>query len=80
MFDQVVLAEYRCCYDRQTRQVRDIHDGVFYDTPFASPQGLLIPLDPQDAEVVKRPPRVKKQAIKSFFHKQLVLFEQILTA
>jgi transposase len=80
MFDQVVLAEYRCCYDRQTHQVRDIHDGVFYDTPFASPQGLLIPLDPQDAEVVKRPPRVKKQAIKSLVHKQLVLFEQILTA
>jgi hypothetical protein len=22
MFDQVVLTEYRCCYDRRTRQVR----------------------------------------------------------
>lgn len=80
MFDQVALAEYRCCYDRQTRQVRDIHGGVFYDTPFASPQGLLISLDPQDAEVVKLPPRAKTQAIKSLLHKQLVLFEQVLTA
>jgi hypothetical protein len=46
LFDHVVLAEYRCRYDRQTHQVRDIHSGVFYTTPFASPQGLLIPLDP----------------------------------
>ena len=70
MFDQVVLAQYRCRYDRQTHQVQNIHDGVFFDTPFASPQGLLIALDPQDAEVVKRPPRVKQQAIKSLLHKQ----------
>jgi transposase InsO family protein len=80
VFDQVVLAQYRCRYDRQTHQVQNIHDGVFFDTPFASPQGLLIALDPQDAEVVKRPPRVKQQAIKSLLHKQLDLFNQILRA
>ena len=60
MFDNVVLAEYRCRYDGKTHQVRDIHGGVFYATQFASPQGLLIPLDPQEAEVIERPARAKR--------------------
>ncbi len=80
MFDHVVLAQYRCHYDWQTHQVRDIHGGVFYDSPFASPQGFLIPLDPQEAEVIKYPPRSRKQAIESLSHKQLVLFELVPTA
>ena len=80
MFDHVVLAQYRCHYDWQTHQVRDLHGGVFYNSPFASPQGFLIPLDPQEAEVIKYPPRSRKQVIKSLSHKQLVLFELVPTA
>jgi transposase InsO family protein len=80
MLDNVVLAEYRCRYDGKTHQVRDIHGGVYYVTKFASPQGSLIPLEPQEAEVIERPLRAKRQASKSSGHKQLVLFELVLTA
>jgi transposase len=80
MFDNVVLAEYHCRYDGQTHQVRDIRAGVFYTTQFASPQGSLIPLNPQESEVVHRPPRARKQALKSLSNNQLVLFELVLTA
>jgi transposase len=80
MFDHVVLAQYRCRYDRQTHQVRDIHGGVFYTTPFASPQGLLIPLDPKEAEVIEHPPRAKRQDNTPLPYKQLALFELVLTA
>jgi transposase len=80
ILDNVVLAEYHCRYDGQTHQVRDIHGGVFYPTQFASPQGSLIPLDPQESEVVQRPPRARKQVLKSLSHNQLVLFELVLTA
>ena len=73
--DQVVLAQYRCHYDQRTHQVRDIHGGIFCDSPFVSPQGLLIPFDPQEAKVIKYPPRAKSQAIKPLSHNQLVLFE-----
>ena len=39
MFANVVLAEYRCRYDWQDQHVKDIRDGMFYATQFASPQG-----------------------------------------
>ena len=80
VFDQVVLAQYCCRYDRQTHHVHDIHTGVFFDTPFASPQGFLIALDPQDAAVIRRPPRRTQRIIKSFSHKQLELFKPFLRA
>ena len=37
-----------------TAQVKDIREGVFYPTRFASPQGTLIPLTPQESLVVYR--------------------------
>jgi hypothetical protein len=46
VLNNVVLAEYHCRYNWRKRQVTDIRDGVFYTTPFASPQGVLIPLNP----------------------------------
>jgi hypothetical protein len=54
VFENVVLAEYRCHYDRRDHTVKGIHDGVFYPTRFASRQGRLIPLMPQEFMVVYR--------------------------
>src|SRR5881409_1461139 len=42
MFANVVLAEYHCRYDWQDQHVKDIRNGMFYATQFASPQGALI--------------------------------------
>ena len=42
VLDHVVLAEYHCRYDWRDHKVHDIHDGVFYPTRFASPQGALL--------------------------------------
>ena len=44
--ETVVLAEYYCRYDQRDRKVKDIRDGRFYPTDFASKQGSLIPLKP----------------------------------
>jgi len=47
--DHVVLAEYHCRYDWREHKVTDIRDGVFYATRFASTQGSLVPLTPQES-------------------------------
>jgi hypothetical protein len=61
MFANVVLAEYRCRYDWQDQHVKDIRDGMFYATQFASPQGALIPLNAQESLVLYRPkPRTRQ--------------------
>jgi hypothetical protein len=62
MFENVVLAEYHCRYDWQDRQVKEVRDGVFYATQFASPQGLLLPLHPQESLVLYRPNPFMRQA------------------
>jgi transposase InsO family protein len=54
-FENVSVAEYRCRYDWQDRKVKDIHGGMFYPTRFASSQGTLVPLTPQESLVVYRP-------------------------
>jgi transposase InsO family protein len=80
MFDNVVLAEYHCRYDWQGRQVNDIRDGVFYATQFASPQGSLLPLNPQESLVLYRPRPLMRQARLPFPAQQLWLFELVQTA
>ena len=78
VFDHVVLAEYRCRYDWRERHVHDIRDGVFYPTRFASQQGRLLPLTPQDSLVVyraKSPQRRKPHVAPS---PQLLLFEVVI--
>ena len=55
VLDHMVLAEYRCRYDWREHHVKGIRDGVFYPTRFASPQGALIPLTPQESLIVYRP-------------------------
>jgi hypothetical protein len=79
VLDNVVLAAYHCRYDWRTRTVTEIRDGVFYPTRFASPQGALIPLTPQESLVLYRPQTRRRQAYKSFSTQQLVLFELVRT-
>jgi hypothetical protein len=74
-FENVVLAEYRCRDDWQDHKVKDIHGGVFYPTRFASPQGTLIPLRPQESLVVYRPKSPKHRAPRLAPIPQLLLFE-----
>jgi transposase len=80
VFDNVVLAEYHCRYDWRERKITDIRDGLFYPTRFASPQGVLIPLNPHESLVVYRPQSQRRQARKSFSTHQLLLFELVCTA
>jgi transposase InsO family protein len=55
VFDTIVVAEYHCHYDGRHGKVTDIRDGRFAPTRFASPQGALLPFNPQDCCVVYRP-------------------------
>jgi len=80
VLDNVVLAEYCCRYDWRERKVYDIHDGVFYSTRFASAQGTLIPLNPQEALVVYRPHALRRPSRRPFPPQQLWLFELVHTA
>ena len=80
MLDHVVLAEYHCHYDWQTHKVQDIRDGLFYTTRFASLQGSLLPLNPQDALVLYRPKQVRRQIKLPFLAQQLWFFEFVKTA
>jgi transposase len=52
VFDNVVLAEYRCRYDGPAHEVADIREGQFYATRFTSPQGALLPWTPQESLVL----------------------------
>jgi transposase InsO family protein len=80
VLDNVVLAEYYCRYDWRERKVRDIHDGVFYPTRFASAQGTLIPLNPQESLVVYRPQTLRRPLRRLSPTQQLWLFELMHTA
>src|SRR6516165_1195428 len=65
VLDNVVLAEYRCRYDWRTHKVTAIHDGVFYITRFASPQGTLFPCNPQESLVLYHPQELRRQGHSS---------------
>ena len=80
VLDNVVLAAYHCRYDLRDRKVKDIHDGRFLPTRFASPQGSLLSLTPQESLVLYRPKLVMPQARLPFPAQQLWLFEQGETA
>jgi hypothetical protein len=79
VFEHVILAEYHCRYDWQDRKVKDIREGMRYQTRFAFPQGALIPLTPQECLVVYRAKRPRRQAPHSARAQQLLLFEFIAT-
>jgi hypothetical protein len=80
VLDHVVLAEYHCRYDWREHKVKDIRDGVFYATRFASPQGSLIPLTPQESLVLYRPKPMARQAHLPLPAQQLWLFELVKPA
>jgi hypothetical protein len=79
VLDHVVLAEYHCRYDWRTHKVTDIHDGLVYPTHFASPQGSLIPLNPQESLVLYHPQSPKRSARRVFSVQQLMLFALVPT-
>jgi hypothetical protein len=80
VFDNVVVAEYRCQYDWRTRQVKDIQDGVFYPTRYASSQGVLIPFNPRESLVLYRPRSGRRHARQALPTQQLSMFERMSTA
>jgi hypothetical protein len=77
-FDHVILAEYYCRYDWRDRRVKDVRQAVFHPTRFASPQGTLLPLTPQDSLVVYRA-RARRRAPAPPPTPQLLLFEVVPT-
>ena len=79
VFDNVVVAEYRCHYDWRSRHVTNIRDGVFYRTRYASSQGALIPFNPRESLVLYRPQSGKRRARQAIPIQQLRLFEWIPT-
>jgi transposase InsO family protein len=79
VFENVVLAEYHCRYDRRDRKVKNIREGVFYPTRFASPQGTLIPLTPQESLVVYHPQPPSRRALHPSPVRPLGLFELVHT-
>jgi transposase InsO family protein len=79
VFENVLLAEYHCRYDWQDRHVKDIREGLRYQTRFASPQGALIPLTPQECLVVYRAKRPRRWARHPAHAQQLLLFELVAT-
>jgi transposase InsO family protein len=78
--ETVVLAEYSCRYDQRDRKVKDIRDGRFYPTDFASKQGSLIPLNPQESLVIYRQRSTPRQTRLPFPAEQLWLFERVSIA
>jgi hypothetical protein len=77
--ENAVLAEYRCQYDGRDHTVKDIHAGVFYPTRFASRQGRLIPLTPQDPILISRAKSPKRRVPPCSPPPQLLLFEVVAT-
>jgi Homeodomain-like domain/Integrase core domain len=77
VFENVVLAEYYCRYDLRDRKVKDIREGQFYPhDDFASTQGSLLPLNPQESLVVYRQ-QAPRQVRLPFRAQQLWLFERV---
>jgi hypothetical protein len=77
VLDNVVLAEYHCRYDWREQRVTDIRDGVFYPTRFASPQGSLMPLNPQESLILYRPQVRRASVRRPSSTPQLLLFELV---
>jgi transposase len=80
VFDNVVVAEYRCHYDWRSRHVTNIRDGVFYRTRYASAQGALIPITPQESRVLYRSPSGRRRRRQPSSMPPLLPFEWIPTA
>jgi hypothetical protein len=75
VFDNVVMAEYRCPYDWRTHTVKDIRDGIFSPTRDASLQEALFPFDPHESLVLYRPPSGRRPTRPAARERQVLLFE-----
>ena len=80
VFDNIVVAEYRCRYDWRTHKVQDIRDGVFYPTRYASLQRALLAFDPHESLVLYRPQSGRRPPRPSARDRQLRLFELVRLA
>ena len=76
-FENVVLAEYHCRYDWKEHRVKDVRNPVLYQTPFASPQQRLIPLNEQVCITAEYRPLTLCQRRCYNSEWQLVLFELV---
>ncbi len=57
-YQKILLAQYRCAYDAEQRQLQSVSEPTLYATPFLSPQLELIELDDaQWRKFLRRPPR-----------------------
>jgi hypothetical protein len=77
VFETVVLAEYHGRDDWHDGKVKDIRAGVWSPTRFASPQGSLLPLTPQDFVVVYRTKQPRRRTPRLSAAQQLLLFELV---
>jgi hypothetical protein len=75
VYETAVLAAYHCHDDWRDQHVKDIRDGMWYATRFASPQGALIPLTPQDSRVVYHSPPGRRRRPHRSPPQPLALFE-----
>jgi transposase InsO family protein len=80
MCEEVILAEYHCAYDGRARKVTTLQPSILYPTRFASPQGTLLPLNPQEFLVLYRPPSPRRPAHSRRATPQLLLFELVQRA
>jgi hypothetical protein len=71
------IAEYYCRYDVREGKVKDIRDGRYYPHDYASKQGALIALNPQESLVLYRQPSAPRQARLPVPAQQLWLFELV---
>jgi hypothetical protein len=79
-FENVILAEYHCRYDWRDRKIKDIREGVFHHTRYASPQRALIPLSPQESLVVYCARSSRRRGPRLAPAQQLLLFELVQRA
>jgi hypothetical protein len=80
VFDHVLFADYPWRYALRERKGTDIREGRFPSTRFASTQGSLLPLNPQESLILYRPKPLMRQARLLFPAQQLWLFERVETA
>jgi hypothetical protein len=80
VYDNVVVAEYHCRYDRRVQKVVNIHTGYFHHTRFASSQEMLLPRSAAERVILLPPHRPMHQACPPYPAQQLGLFEWTNTA
>ena len=55
-YQETLLAQYQADYDQKQKRLQQVHQPVFYQTPFASPQLVLFELDDEQWLKIRRRP------------------------